>query len=358
MKRRSARTRRRHAYTNRRLSDKYYYVGDYDQDTQIRLTQYNKEKVQTVDIKADEPSFARFASPSMINWFQITGLTNADAVTRIVKDFGFDRLDAKDILTPHHIVKVEKYAPDRLFVIMNYTNYNDNKELLSEHFCILLSGNVIMTFGETNLHFFDNVQSALESNLMDLRNRKSTLLLAFLLNTILVSMVDCATKIEDQLEEIEDQLLDITGNQTNLGSVIQQQRRDYIQIRKNCMPLKDQFVKLIYDDPDDKELRSIFTDLNDQLLYVCQTIEGCREMITSLVDLYISNNDLRMNAIMKRLTVVSTIFIPLTFLVGVWGMNFEVMPELKLPYGYLLAWLLMIIIAFIMWLLLKRKNWF
>jgi magnesium transporter len=94
------------------------------------------------------------------------------------------------------------------------------------------------------------------------------------------------------------------------------------------------------------------------LQFIIQTTESCREIISSLVDLYISNNDLRMNAIMKRLTIVSTIFIPLTFLAGIWGMNFKMMPELDWQYGYGIAWSLMLLTAISTWLYMRKKDWF
>ena len=103
---------------------------------------------------------------------------------------------------------------------------------------------------------------------------------------------------------------------------------------------------------------AFFNDVNDHLQFVLQTIEICRETLSSLVDLYISNNDLRMNDIMKRLTIVSTIFIPLTFLVGVWGMNFKVMPELDWRYGYCFAWGLMAIIGIIVYAFFRKKRWY
>ena len=96
----------------------------------------------------------------------------------------------------------------------------------------------------------------------------------------------------------------------------------------------------------------------DHVQFIIQTTESCREIISSLVDLYISNNDLRMNAIMKRLTIVSTIFIPLTFLAGIWGMNFKMMPELDWQYGYGIAWSLMLLTAISTWLYMRKKDWF
>ncbi len=126
------------------------------------------------------------------------------------------------------------------------------------------------------------------------------------------------------------------------------------------MPLKDQYSRLLLSDNEllTKNNRVFFNDVNDHLQFVLQTIEICRETLSSLVDLYISNNDLRMNDIMKRLTVVSTIFIPLTFLVGVWGMNFKMMPELDWKYGYLTAWIIMIIVGWIGYWFFKKKKWY
>ena len=143
------------------------------------------------------------------------------------------------------------------------------------------------------------------------------------------------------LEDIEETLLDIKNDQGNMGLLIQQRRKEYMVIRKNSQPLKEQFAKLLRTENGiiSSDILPIYNDLSDQLQFIIQTTESCREIISSLVDLYISNNDLRMNAIMKRLTIVSTIFIPLTFLAGIWGMNFKMMPELD-------------------WLYMRKKDWF
>jgi magnesium transporter len=196
--------------------------------------------------------------------------------------------------------------------------------------------------------------------LLGICDRKADTLLAFLLNHVTVSLVDSASRIEDMLEDLEEQLLDIKKNQLNFGEIIQGKRREYMTIKKSVLPLKEQFGKLlIINNPlINKDTLPLFRDANDQLQYVTQSMEGCREIISSLVDLYISNNDLRMNAIMKRLTVVSTIFIPLTFLAGIWGMNFKWMPELNWQYGYLIAWGLMLLSGILTWLYMKRKDWY
>ncbi|MEG1544085.1 MAG: magnesium/cobalt transporter CorA [Tannerellaceae bacterium] len=351
-------SRKRHAATNRHLSDRYLYTGEHETATGIRLVQYNEEMLQSREIKTNAP-FANLVDEHAINWFQVSGLTDAAVVTQIVKDFGMHNLDAKDILTPQHVVKIEDYD-GRMLIILNSCYYDNNQEIHTEHISLLIAGHTLVTFTESSNPVFENTMKALESNMLNVRRKGSGLLLAFLLNTIIANLVETAAKIEELLEDIEETLLDIKSDQGNMGSVIQQRRREYMIIRKNSQPLKEQFGKLLRTENGiiTSEIQPIYTDLADQLMFVTQTNESCREIISSLVDLYISNNDLRMNAIMKRLTVVSTIFIPLTFLVGVWGMNFKNMPELEFSFGYLAAWGIMILTAVITWLYLKRKEWY
>ena len=163
---------------------------------------------------------------------------------------------------------------------------------------------------------------------------------------------------EELLEDIEDSLLDVSGFSKDIGISIQQRRRDSIMIRRNTLPLKEELAKLVrtsgYFSP---EQIPLFNDVSDQVLFVLQTSDMCREIVDSLMDLYFSNNDLRLNSIMKRLTIVSTIFIPLTFLAGIWGMNFKFMPELDWHYGYVMAWSVMLVAAFFSWLYLRKKGW-
>lgn len=353
------RTHKQHRHTsNHHLSDKYYYVGEHQTATEICLVQYNETILNTHNVNTSEVSFGKLTDPACINWFQVSGLTNSDTITRMVKDCGLHNLDAKDILTPQHVIKIDEYQ-GRLLIILNSNYYNDNMELHSEHISMLVSGNTVITFTETNNPVFENVMQGLKANMLGIRKKGSGLLLAFLLNTIISNLVESAAKVEDLLEDIEETLLDISKNQQDAGAQIQERRRDYMSIRKNSQPLKEQFAKLFRLESNliTQDMLPIYSDLSDQIQFVTQTMESCREISSSLVDLYISNNDLRMNAIMKRLTVVATIFIPLTFFAGIWGMNFQHMPELNWQYGYLFAWGIMLITAILTWLFLKKNDW-
>ena len=344
--------------SNRRLSENYMYTGELETKTGIRLVQYNSEMLEVKDITS-LTSFTPLVSKKCVSWIHVTGLTDAAQVTSLVKEFGLHNLDAKDILTPEHVVKIDVFENHAL-IILNDCYYDVNSELHSEHLSLILTNDTVISFTESNNPLFDATLNALQSNLLGICARKADTLLAFLLNHVTVSLVDSASRIEDMLEDLEEELLDIKGNRINFGESIQKKRREYMMIKKSVLPLKEQFNKLLLSGNPliNKDTLPLFRDANDQLQYVTQSMEGCREIISSLVDLYISNNDLRMNAIMKRLTVMSTIFIPLTFLAGVWGMNFRLMPELSWEYGYLIAWGVMLLTGLLTWLYMKRKDWY
>lgn len=357
MKHKESQHRKKRHY-NRHLSEKYYYSGEHQTATAIRLVKYDEQRMQAMEVKTTD-HFPSLVTSDSLHWFQVSGLTDADTITRMVKEFGMHNLDAKDILTVQHVAKVEEYN-NRLLFVFNSCYYDANRQIHTEHISLLMTDQVVISFTESNTPLFESVEKALHDNLLNIRKRGKGALLAFLLNGVIAGMVDTVSKTEELLEDIEESLLDSSNERVNMGPIIQQRRRDYMTVRKTILPLKEQLPKLIHSDSGlvTPELQPLFGDLTDQVAFAMQTVDSCREIISSLVDLYISNNDLRMNNIMKRLTVVSTIFIPLTFLVGVWGMNFSNMPELNWRYGYAFAWLLMLLAGLLTWLFLKKKDWY
>ena len=193
--------------SNRHLADKYLYAGEHETQTGIRLTQYNEQTLRTKEVLVSDPSFNQLAEPGVINWFEVSGLTNAEAITRIVKDFGMHNLDAKDILTPQHVVKIEEYK-GKMLIILNSCSYDENNEMRSEHISILVAGNTVITFTESDNPVFEVSHKALSSNMLNIRKRGTGLLLAFLMNSVIANLVESASKVEEMLEDIEEALLD------------------------------------------------------------------------------------------------------------------------------------------------------
>ena len=264
--------------SNRHLADRYFYAGEHDTVTRISLTQYNTDTLHTREIKTNETSFKKFVDGNSINWFQVSGLTDSEAVTRIVNEFGMHNLDAKDILTPQHVVKIEEYDKHML-IVLNSSYYDTNMEINSEHISILITGNVVISFTESNNPVLEKAYKAIESDMLNIRRKNSGLLLAFLLNTIIANLVESASKVEEMLEDIEETLLDIKNDQGNMGLLIQQRRKEYMVIRKNSQPLKEQFAKLLRTENGiiSSDILPIYNDLSDQLQFIIQTTESCRE---------------------------------------------------------------------------------
>lgn len=358
--RKKPKSRHKHI-SNRNFSDQYHYAGSYDLPTKMRHIWYNKNEFGSEEVSIESELFLNLVKPKNINWFEVNGLTNSGAITRFVKEFGLGSLDLKDILTPGHIVKVDT-REDRVFMILKSCYFNGEDILKTEHIGIFAEGNIIITFTENNAEnsIFRDVVSALSANTMNIREEKSGLLLAFLLNAFLAIQIETSTHVEDMLETIEYNLLthDRTGN--GIGEKIKECRHTQSIIRKNMVPLVTLFPKLQREKRGiiDQGMLPAYEELYEQVGYIIQTIDNSREILSSLVELYVSQNDLKTNVIMKRLTVISTFFIPITFLVGVWGMNFKMMPELDWEHGYIFAWGSMVIVVGMTGLLMKIKRWF
>ncbi len=195
---------------------------------------------------------------------------------------------------------------------------------------------------------------------MQVRESEKGMLLAFMLNSILSVMIGTAVKMEDMLESIDRILLDESPAEHGVGRKIQRCSYANLYLQKAAVPLKDEFDKLtsIPIIKESHNLMPVYMELYNQLDYILLTTQNCKDLLASMRDLYVSNNDLKTNSIVKRLTTIATLFIPITFLVGLWGMNFEFMPEVRWKYGYLLAWCMIGLTGFVTWRLMKKTDGF
>jgi magnesium Mg(2+) and cobalt Co(2+) transport protein (corA) len=342
---------------NNLLSEKLAYTGVSSTPTHLHLCTYNEAEVK-------EFSGNKFSEiqggikENSINWLQIHGLQDTETIRKIGNYFGINFLVIQDILNPHHPTKIEEYD-SHLVIVLKLFQLEKDDQLNKQQLSIIQGKDFVLSFFETENTFFNDVTTAIGNNILKIRTRESDYLLSVLLNDVMANYRNTISTVEESLEEMESRLLTITSA-SDIGIKIQTSRHQYMRIKRAVLPLKDQYSRLLLSDSKllHRTNRVFFNDVNDHLQFVLQTIEICRETLSSLVDLYISNNDLRMNDIMKRLTVVSTIFIPLTFLVGVWGMNFKIMPELDWKYGYLTAWIIMVVVGFIGYWFFKKKKWY
>lgn len=353
--------RKTHPYvskSNNLLYDNLVYNGVSDTRTDIQLTCYDKA---SVIVKHFDKSQDLISSIDMnkVNWIHVNGLKNVELIGELCGYFGLQVPAIQDILNVSHIAKIEEIN-NLLLVILDAYEYDENQTLDHEHLSIILGDHIVISFEEVVRNRFEPVSKALESNVGLVRSQKSDYLFNLLMSIVVDSYLEVLEVQQNNLMDLEDLLIEFNMTPKETGQKIQHFRKDYSKLKKSISPLRERFGHLILMEYNliSKNSLIYFRDTNDHLQQVSLMMDANRETIASLVDLYLANNDLRMNQIMKQLTVVSTIFIPLTFLVGIWGMNFKSMPELGWEYGYLFAWLIMIFLGLVFYFWLKRKNMF
>jgi magnesium transporter len=342
---------------NSNLNEAPVYTGPFRTAMQCECLVYSphaifEKKVSEVD------EIQALVGAEAVSWIHVKGMTDADFIIRLAKSFGLSELDAKDILTTQHLITIEEYDQN-IFIVLPVT-YTREEETVTEQLAIIVGANYLVSIQESDHPLFETLRADIRNRqYLKYNSRKADFLLASILNEVITTYADEVVRLEDRLEDLEDQLLDVKQIQPQLIQNIQENRREMIHLRKLLFPFKDQLAKLLRAESGliDSRQTPYFKDIYAQLLYILQNLDSCREILSSLVDLYLNNNDLKMNIVMKQLTLIATIFIPLTFLVGVWGMNFKFMPELDWRYGYLLAWALMIGIGVGVWWYIKRKDW-
>ncbi|MCC8018802.1 MAG: magnesium and cobalt transport protein CorA [Rikenellaceae bacterium] len=341
------------------FSDRYHYYGPYRQPTKIRVIRYNEQKIEQAEVDTATEDFRHVIKEGYVNWIQVTGLADEETITRMILGFGLHPIDCKAVLTPYHAAKIDDLN-HRVIIILRSCSFGKTSSVASEHIAILSKENFVVTFKEKDNRLFAPIENSIANDTMKIRSSGRIMLVAFILNTVFSQTIDAAIRVEEMLEKLDDVLLDARASKINIGKRIQQCRHANLILQKNTVPLHTEFQNIAQSEvvTSDMALRQIFDELYNQLDYVILSSKNSRELLASMRDMYAASNELRTNAIMKRLTVVATLFIPITFLVGLWGMNFRYMPELDLKYGYPAALIVIFITGICTWAYMRRNDWF
>ena len=336
------------------------YLGDKNIPMSIELVRYSSDHldIKNIPIPVQSP-LKDFIDTSKINWFRVTGISDAALVNRICLEFGLHSFDVKDLLAGQQVVKVVVYDKVTYVLMSSFYQENDTQNMDDMQVAFILGENFIISFQEALLPVFDDVKKEIEENNVMIRQKGSDFLLYILLNMVNLSNINAVMSIEDKLADIEDKL--IAGkNSDDTLQFLHKCRVNYTHIKRSVVSFREEFSNLLHNTNKLIKEESIvyFNDFDDRMRTTLGDLVSFHESLTSLSDMYYNNNNLKMNEIIKRLTIVSTIFIPLTFLVGVWGMNFKFMPEIELKYGYLAAWGILAIIAVCTYLWMRKQKWF
>ncbi|HNP19140.1 MAG TPA: magnesium/cobalt transporter CorA [Fulvivirga sp.] len=325
--------------------------------TRVDLIRYSDvEYDEQLNGKIDE--LLTNISPDKINWLNIDGLHNIPLIEKVGTRFDINSLVLEDVLNTDQRPKVED-SDGYLFFTLKTLNSLDKDQIIYEQMSFILSKNYLISFGEKEGDLFEGLRNRLKNDPKSKARKRGTDYLFYrLIDTIVDSYYLIVENIGERIEELEDEVYE-NPTPTSLKK-IQTLKKELIYLRKSVYPIREAISKISKGEYPQikKETERFFSDVYDHSIHIIETLETYRDLTSGLMDMYMTSMSNKMNEVMKVLTVIATIFIPLTFIAGVYGMNFENMPELGWKYGYAGVWGVMILSLFGMIYYFKKKNWF
>lgn len=292
------------------------------------------------------------------NWINIDGVHNTDLVEKFGEIFNVDSFILEDMVNVQHRPKLEE-REEYIFIVIKMLRLDgENSDINEEQFSMIISEKYLLTFQEVPGDIFDGLRQRIDSGVKKLRKKGHDYLAYCILDMIVDNYFIVLNGMDERIDVLEDKLINSPDKEDM--ERIMELKRDFLNLKRSIIPVRDIMMKMNYSREISifKEDMGIYlNDLYDHILMINEIIESMNSRVTSLVEVYRSTLNIMMNETMKLLAVVSTIFVPLTFIAGIYGMNFEVMPELKWQFGYFGALGSMFTIGCGMMYYIKRKNW-
>lgn len=333
------------------------YTGNKKQKELIlEVFDYNSTFFDNKKLKTIEESFT-YEKEDTITWINLNGLNHIDEIEKLCKHFGIHPLTQEDLVSVRQRPKVEDFD-DYIFVVAKMLYFDSNFRLKTEHISFILGENYLLTFQESSGDVFDPIRDRLTFSKGRVRQNGSDYLMYTLLDLIIDNYFNIIEVLGQKIEKLEDELFNSSTNDVIAGKIMLL-KKQILKIRKAIYPVREVINKL--NKSESKLIHSktgiYFQDLYDHIIQITESVDMHRELIWSLLDLHMTNISNKMNEVMKVLTIIATIFIPLTFIAGIYGMNFEYIPELKYKYSYFILWGVMIVLFGIMIYFFRRKKW-
>jgi len=322
----------------------------------IRIIDYDEAHYQAKEAKTIEECFPFKEKPG-VTWINIDGLHQVEIVEKIGTTFGIHPLLLEDILNTGQRPKMEDFE-DHLFIVLKMLYFDaKDDEIRAEQLSIILGSNFVISFQEKEGDVFNPIRERIGNGKGRIRKMGPDYLAYTLMDAIVDNYFIILEKLGEKLESMEEELL--TAPKPATLHAIHKLKREMIFLRKSVWPLREVISVLERGESSlIKESTNIYLrDVYDHTIQVIDTIETYRDMLTGMLDTYLSSISNRMNEVMKVLTIIATIFIPLTFIAGIYGMNFKYMPELEWHWGYFAALLIMASLAVVMGVYFRRKKW-
>ena len=333
------------------------YTGEKtDEQIKIHVFDFDEAHVQEVELGSVEACIPYKDKPT-VTWINVDGVHNVPLLEKLGECFGLHRLVMEDIMNTDQRPKMEDYG-EYLYIVLKMLSSGKNGEIVTEQISFILGANFVLSFQEgIEGDVFPLIRERLRSGKGRLRKMGADYLAYSLLDAIVDNYFVILEKFGDKIESIETELI---GNPTQeTVQRIYQLKREMIYLHNAVWPLREVASGIgKHESPLIKGSTAPYLrDVYDHVIHIIDSVDIYREMLSSMLDMYLSSVSNRLNEVMKVLTVISLIFMPLTFIAGVYGMNFKYMPELEWHYGYPASLLAMLGIGVFMYFYFKRKKW-
>jgi magnesium transporter len=321
----------------------------------LELISYNAEQHEKFDEVSVNDLLPKLKK-GRVNWINLDGLSNTSIIEKLQAHFSFHALVIEDILNDQR-PKSEEYD-DYLYFTLKMLYSIEGDKIEYEQISFVLGTDYLISFQEKAGDLFDPFRERIRLDQGRVRKKKADYLLYRLIDIIVDNYYVVLDKIGDQIEEIEDS---VHSNSTeNAFQKIQSIKKELIFLRKAVYPLREALSKLVKGESSfiEEENLRYFSDVYDHAVHLIDSLDTYKDLTSSLMDIHINTMNTKMNEVMKLLTIITTIFIPLSFIAGIYGMNFDVMPELRSPYGYPAVLVSMAVVSIGMIYYFKRRKWF
>lgn len=355
---------RRLKYKKGRKSNpaKVEYTGIYkDKKTEMQLFVYNDSEIQEFK-KISVSEFIASKNNTLNNWLNIHGLNDVEIIKSLAENLELNSLIIFDILNISRGTKLDELDDTLFFSIKSILPNEDENTILIEQISFLLKDNLIVSFQEKRGDFFTHIRERLRENTGIVRKKKVDYLLYLLLDSIIENFY---ITIENKESSIETLLLaSKTSSSPTIMEEIERLREVFHFLKRSITPLRDALytIKTIREDEEFNCIETanyiFFGRLHQKTLELLEQIDYDMKTLDSASNFFYTAQSHRMNEVMKTLTVISSVFLPLTFIVGLYGMNFKYIPELNFRYGYFITLGVMFVLVLLMLYYFKKKNWF
>ena len=326
-------------------------------EVEIQYIEYNEEEIFEESVTGESIQNYHEPDESLMQWYDIRGLHNTEFIQEIGEIFSIHQLVLEDVADTYQRPKYEEYD-NGIFITFKKMKLNESSfDIEQQQISIYFGNGFLISFQEESSDIFHNVKERLRKASGRIRKRGAD----YLAYTLIDAIADSYFSILDQVELfVEDTEYQINKNpKENLKTEIHDMKMELLQMRKNVAPLREAIGKFVRSDSHllAESTLPFLQDLYDHTIQVNDIVESSRDSLIGLQDLYMSEVSFRMNQVMKVLTVVTTVFIPLSFLTGLYGMNFDNIPELHFENGYFILLIIMAVITVGLLLFFKQKKW-